>query len=200
LCEYNKYMNLYEYLNISEYDVDLEGQNDPGRIEIDEFIEAAAKIPKNIIDYNIGNDDLATICLNSCYRAEQFLTKAELFRDFKKINADAVFGSLMVKSELQVTIRKESLKKEIDYVKALGKLHIAQAYVSYFERLKSSFEKTHYMAKGRETRENQDTKLSTYEPHENVRSRYVQNPAGNHQEYEEDEVEQEKPGIQDYNL
>lgn len=193
-------MTLYEYLNISEYGVELQGENDPGRIVIDEFIEAASKIPKNIIDYNINNDELATICLNACYRAEEFLTKAELFRDFKKINADSIFGKLMVVSTIQVTIRKEALKKEEEYVEALGKLHVAEAYVAYFDRLKSSFEKTHYMAKGRETRENQDTKLSGYEPHENVKGINRGSVTESHQLRYVPEMHKEKGGIQELDL
>ena len=192
-------MNLYEYLNISEYGVELQGENDPGRIVIDEFIDAAEKIPKNIIDYNINNDELATICLNACYRAEGFLTRAELYRDFKKMNADSVFGKLMVNSSIQVTIRKEALKKEDDYVEALGKLHIAEAYVAYFERIKSAFEKTHYMAKGRETRENQDTKLANYEPHEVIRQPVRRSPSVPQQQLYVDESET-KGGVEDYNL
>ena len=162
-------MNLYQYLNIEEYGVKLEGKNDPGRVVIDEFLEASSQIPKHINNYMTSNDELATMCLSNCDRAEEELTKAELFRDFKKTELDFALGTLMVNSTVQVTIRKEAIKKEETYADALNKLHVAEAYVSYFSRLKNTFDKTHYLAKGREMRDEKGIKRSNYEPHENLK-------------------------------
>jgi len=161
----NKY-TLFEYLELEQVGSVISESHEPGHDDITDLIEVAQKMPRTPEEIeDFAASYIATISLNALYHCNELRARATVYAGNKKVDLDAVYGTLIESSDKAATVTKEISKSKPGYVRAAKEYEKAKAYVEFYNGLSSNFEKCHYWAKSREVANQQEFKGSAYEPH-----------------------------------
>lgn len=159
-------LTLAEYLKFNDYNLETDAK-DPGKEDVYFLIKVAKLIPKTpdkLADVDAGL--IATYCLAAIQTANAKYTKALMWQRLRKVDLDSVLGSLIRDSTKPATIAEKSSKAEETYMKA-ARLHgLAESYVEFYKNMLENFRATHYWARAQEVEENNENKISGYDPHE----------------------------------
>jgi hypothetical protein len=159
-------MITYDYLKFNSLGIQNE-PNSPGYHEIDFLLEVAAMIPKKMEDLeNVDPEILASSCLAALFTVSRYHAEALAWCGWREVEAQSILGKLMIASEMQVTIRKDSVRSDQKYVDSQNKFKTAMAYTEFYSGLKKGFEAGHYWARSKEAAANAEMRKSGYDVHE----------------------------------
>jgi hypothetical protein len=162
-------ITLEKYLGFEAYDVEADPL-DPGKEDITFLVQVAKLIPRTPLEIaKVDPGILASYCLAAHQTASAIHAKATIWWRLKDIAAESALSIAIVNAGAPATNAEKRAKSDESYQKAAGKAAKGEAYVRFLDSMKTNFETGHYWAKGQESANNKESKMSGYEPHQSPR-------------------------------